>query len=299
MTLREQVLVWWDAHPEASASEVSAHFEGQASPGTCRVWRGRFRPDATPTPKPEPKPVLRTVAPKVGDKAQEEEREAVRIVAPKEPRSPRTRATPPLPTPRDDVARPRPAPRNTPPKVAAPPPEPAAPRAEAPRWAPPALPVILRPPPQPIPHEALTAGQQAALGYLLDARPTVDVLAAAECSRTELRAWQRDPVFAGVLSDLRAERRKVTMEQLDAGSDEAVSTLRAAIRGEALPSGAKPDKVAVTAAIALLDRTIPKTERIEHTGGGGVLRVEGLKELSREQLEALAAGEDEDEAANG
>ncbi len=137
---------------------------------------------------------------------------------------------------------------------------------------------------------------------LLDARANADVLAATGATRADLTRWRKDPVFASLLSELRAERRQSMLDTMDAAVPDAVNALRCAVRGTNLPGGGKVDKVTVMAAQTILDRGgVPKTERIEHGGNGGVLRVAGLKELSRDQLEAMAGGdeEDEDEVARG
>jgi hypothetical protein len=113
--------------------------------------------------------------------------------------------------------------------------------------------------------ERLTDEQLAALPLLLDAKPPSEVASAIGVAPAEVKAWRRDPVFAGVLSELVAQRRRLVLEALDAAVPEAMEMLRKIVKGHVFPEGCAPDKVMVTAAIAILDRGgLPKTERIEH-----------------------------------
>jgi hypothetical protein len=99
---------------------------------------------------------------------------------------------------------------------------------------------------------------------ILDARPVSEIVATVGIAREELRAWRRDPVVAGVISELQVERRRLMLDTVDAAVPEAVEALRRIIRFERLPEGVS-GKTVVSAAVAILDRGgLPRVERVEH-----------------------------------
>ena len=146
-------------------------------------------------------------------------------------------------------------------------------------------PYVVVAPPIVVEDARLSTAQRQALALLLDAQPNGVVARTVGASLADVRAWRRDPVFAGVLTDLIADRRRLVMETVDAVVPTALQYLRDVVVGLVL----MPDKVRVSAALAILDRGgLPKVERIEHGGAVTTINVEGTENLDETRLRAMA-----------
>ena len=117
--------------------------------------------------------------------------------------------------------------------------------------------------------------KERALELLLGGASHVECAALLGVDRGTVLAWTRDPLFAGELSERRADRRQAVSAELDAACVEAVRTLRWTLSASDVPAA-----VRVRAAEALLDRA----------GIVGGVRVEvdrGIEQLPDEELWAL------------
>lgn len=155
--------------------------------------------------------------------------------------------------------------------------------------------------------EELTEPQTRAIWLLLDGARVMDVAEKCNVHRTTISQWKGDPLFAAILSDLRAERDMAATEAIVAGATEGVDATREALsialdalrnaagseHGSAdLKEIASLSRAVIQAAASLMDRGgKPKTETINMAqADAGHDRTRDPREVLREELGALPSG---------